>query len=185
MLSDGSKCWCWGVSLLVSSVIVLMLRRPEAATNNSAPVSPTWDFSLGKIRRRLGVGGKIVTIADCKNLLRTYFMSIYNFCHMPCDIGQWFNDIYVLSKISSKYHRSKKLVIFANEMMVSLVSWEVCIFWILRRTVFRCRGNLSQTNPSFNPTKHTEALKLWQQLVFHHMYDCSAVLSFTSEIKTN
>ena len=69
--------------------------------------------------------------------------------------------------------------------MVSLVSWEVCIFCILRRTVFRCRGNLSQTNPSFNPTKHTEALKLWQQLVFHHMYDCSAVLSFTSEIKTN
>ena len=99
-----------------------MLRRAEAATNNSALVSPTWDFSLRKIRRRLGAGGKIVTIADCKNLLRTYFMSIYNFRHMPSDTGVSFNDIYVLSKISLKYHRSKKLVIFANEMMVSLVS---------------------------------------------------------------
>ena len=54
-----------------------MLRRAEAATNNSALVSPTWDFSLGKMRRRLG--GKIVTIADCKNLLRPYYMSIFNF----------------------------------------------------------------------------------------------------------
>ena len=49
-------------------------------------------------------------------------MSIYNFRHMPSDTGVSFNDIYVLSKISLKYHRSKKLVIFANEMMVSLVS---------------------------------------------------------------
>ena len=45
--------WCSDLNFLrCDGVIVLMLRRAEAATNNSALVSLTWDFSLGKMRKR-------------------------------------------------------------------------------------------------------------------------------------
>ena len=116
--------------------------------------------------------------------MRPYHVFICNFHHWPSDTVVSFSiaSMGYLTPLLSTYKSFPKK---EKVTTCDISGWLRSLYFVysLQNGVF-VSWQPVQTNPSFNPTKHTQALNPWTQLIFH-LVQCCVILAILLHYSLN